>query len=531
MKNLMRILVLSSLVMLAHAYGETSGKPNELRVAEADQVPVNKAATTIGSFAVDLYGQLAKENPGKNLFFSPYSMSSALALTAEGARGETAEQIGKVLGFPQAARNMGADAQLRPWNTALIHTGIAELNERLQTKPVPQELRDQLAAARKALEESRAQQKKPIAAGQDARRQQLPPLSPAATRRRQAEESERLAEKLNVLSSQVDPYEIRVASALYGEKTSQFVPAYLDTIRKFHGTSAVVPADFKGNAEGERVKINGWVEKQTNERIKDLLNKGALNSMTRMVLVNAIYFKGDWAVPFEKNASKLEDFLTSAARKVSVPMMRKDKLKGGRYGAFNADGSLFATPHRISTSSTPDPKTVYPDKSGFLMAELSYKGKELSMVLLVPQDPDGLGALEKTLTSANLQAWLTQLESRDMNVQIPKFKLETDYQDMTKTLQAMGMMRAFSPADAQFEGICASEALYISMVCHKASVEVTEKGTEATAATAIGMGLGSAPPDQPFNPTLRADKPFLFAIREVRTGTILFFGRIINPIQ
>ncbi len=531
MKNLMWILVLGGVVTLVSAYGETSGKPNDLRVAETAQVPVKPAVTAAGSFAVELYAQLAKENPGKNLFFSPYSMSSALAMTAEGARGETAAQMGEVLGFPLAARNLGNDTQLLPWNTALIHTGMAELNERLQTRPVPQELRDQLAAARKALEESRAQEKKPVAAGQDARRQQVPPLSPDATRRRQAEESERLAEKLNVLLSEVDPYEIRIASALYGEKTGQFVPAYLETIHKFHGTGAVVQADFKGNAEGERVKINSWVEKQTNERIKDLLAKGALDSMTRMVLVNAIYFKGDWALPFEEKATKLEDFLTGAARKVSVPMMRKDKLKGGRYGAFNADGSLFATPQRISTHSSPDPKTLYPDKSGFLVAELPYKGKELSMVLLVPQDPDGLGAVERSLTSTNLQAWLTQLESRGMNVQMPKFKLATDYQDMTKTLQAMGMVRAFSPTDAQFEGICASEALYLSTVCHKAFVEVTEKGTEAAAATAIGMGLGSAPPDQPFTPTFRADKPFMFAIRDVKTGTILFLGRIMNPIQ
>lgn len=516
MKNLMRILVFSCMVALASAYGESTGKPNEHRVEESAQVPVNPAATAAGSFALNLYGQLAKETPGKNLFFSPYSMSSALAMTAEGARGETAEQMGKVLGFPEAARHMGDDAQLLPWNTALIHAGMAELNERLQTRSVPQELRDELAAARKALEESRDLEKKTIS---------------AAARRRQAEESERLAEKLNVLSSQVDPYEIRVASALYGEKTSQFVPAYLDTIHKFYGTGAVVPADFKGNAEGERVKINGWVEKQTNERIKNLLAKGALDSMTRMVLVNAIYFKGDWAVPFEKNGTKREDFLTSAARKVRVPMMRKDNLQGGRYGAFNSDGSLFAMPQRVSTHSAPDPKTLYPDKSGFLVAELPYKGRELSMVLLVPRDPDGLGAVEKTLTSTNLQAWLTQLESRDMNVQMPKFKLETNYQDMTKTLQAMGMVRAFSPTDAQFEGICASEPLSISKVCHKAFVEVTEKGTEAAAATAIGMGLGPMPPEQLFTPTFRADKPFLFAIRDVKTGMILFLGRIMNPIQ
>ena len=134
------------MVTLANAHGEATGKaPTTLLVAEAGKAPVNYAVTANSDFAVDL-SQLAKENHGQNLFFSPYSMSSALAMTAEGARGETADQMGKVLRFPEAARHIGNDAQLMPWNTAMIHTGMAALNERFKPKPVSPELRDRIAA-------------------------------------------------------------------------------------------------------------------------------------------------------------------------------------------------------------------------------------------------------------------------------------------------------------------------------------------------------------------------------------------------
>jgi serine protease inhibitor len=519
MSRLTRVLVLAGVVTLATAQGSVTGQANHLLAAETGKAPVNYAVTANSDFAVDLYRQLAKENPGKNLFFSPYSMSSALAMTAEGARGETADQMGKVLGFPQAARHIGDDAQRLPWNTALIHTGTATLNERFQTKPAPQELRDQLAAARKELEASQAKEK----VFQSAKKWQ--------ESRQQRDTSGKLAEKVRELSSQVDPYEIRVANALYGEKTYPFRQEFVNTINKFYGTGAVVPVDFIHNFEAVRQQINTWVEQQTKERIKDLLAKGSLDPMTRLVLVNAIYFKGDWAVPFDEKATKQEDFLAGAAQIVSVPMMRKDKLEGGRYGAFNADGSLFATPKRVSVRPKPEAATLYPGKEGFLVAELPYKGKELSMVLLVPQDAEALGALEQKLTSANLQTWLGKLEGREMNVQMPKFKLETDYPETKNTLQAMGMRRAFEQDAANFDGMCASSKadLYISKVCHKAFVEVTEKGTEAAAATAVVMTKRGAPVDVPFTPTVRADRPFLFAIRDVPTGTILFLGRMVAP--
>ncbi len=336
---------------------------------------------------------------------------------------------------------------------------------------------------------------------------------------------------LNEKFQKMEPYEVRVANALYGEKTYPFRAEYMDTINKFYNTGAFMPVDFKGNGEAVRLQINGWVEKQTRERIKDLLKEGTVDERTRLVLVNAIYFKGDWAVSFEAKETKAEDFLADGVKKVNVPMMRNDLLEGGRYGAFKADGTLFATPQRVSLNPKPEPAKLYPGKGGFQVAELPYKGGELSMAIIVPQDADGLAAVEKELTSAKLAAWLGQLEGRDMNVQMPKFKMETDYPAMENTLQALGMKQAFDRDLANFDGMCASGSagLYISKVAHKAFVEVNEQGTEAAAATGAGFAYYSLPEDKPFKPTVRADRPFLFAIRDVKTGTILFVGRMVDP--
>ena len=455
---LTRVLVLAGMVTLANVHGETTGKADDLLVAKAGAAPERHAVAANADFAIDLYGQLAKENEGKNLFFSPYSTSSALAMTAEGARGQTADEMGKVLRFPEAAKRLGGDAQLLPWNTGLIHTGMAALNDRFQSKPDT-------------------------------------------------------------------PYEIRVANALYGEQTYPFSPDYVATIGKFYGTGAVVPVDFRNLAEAARLQINAWAEAKTRGRIKDLIPQGKVNALTRLVLLNAIYFKGDWATQFDAKETRERYFHVGAGRKQAVAMMHKGSLAGGRYGAFKADGSRFATPKAVGRNAN-EPETLYPGPGGFQIAELPYKGQELSMVLVVPQDVDGLAAVEKRLTAANLQAWLDGLEVREMDVAMPKFRLETDY-TMKPTLEALGMSQAFDSEKANFDGMVTNrlEVLFINAVFHKAFVEVTEQGTEAAAATAVGKP-GGLPH---FTPTVHADRPFLFAIRDVRTGTILFLGRFADP--
>ena len=482
-------------------------------------------------FAIDLYKQLSKENSGKNLFFSPYSISSALAMTIEGARGETAAEMGKILGYPDSIRQK-KDSSL-PWRTSLIHSGFQKINKTLQSDPND----PKIAAIRKKIDllhKKLAEAKKATKVARDAREWKNQNALIATEKK--------IVDELNVLSAQVDQFELNVANAIWAEKTYRIEKPYLDTITKYYETGAVRPADFKTDFKAERLRINGWVEGKTKERIKNLIPDRALNSLTRMVLVNAIYFKGDWASPFnEKNTEELL-FFPGPGKVTKVKMMQAFNLKGGRYGAFNADASFFKTPDEIATNIKTQPLPTYPSGDGFAIAELPYKGNELSMVLIVPIETDGLAKVEKQLTSESLSKWIKKLEKRKMHVKLPKFKLETDYKlgDSAEpaTLQKMGMTRAFTdprkPNGADFTGMHNTDVLqnrlYISKVLHKAFLDVNEKGTEAAAATAVIMMAGCAMPmTQPFTPTFKADRPFMLMIRHNATGSILFMGRVTDP--
>jgi serine protease inhibitor len=424
-----------------------------------------------GDFAIDLYRQLAKqpEYRDKNLFFSPYSIFCALAMTAEGARGETAAQMGSVLHFPETARHIGGDAKSIPWNTSMIHVGVAALDERFMSDTAKKQ------------------------------------------------------------------YALRVANALWIEKTYPIQQSYADTIQRFY-RGGVFPVDFIDRSESERQKINAWIEEQTNKHIKDMIPPRGVNENTRLVLTNAIYFKGDWLESFVENRTKEDRFTTTAGKDMRVAMMLGPGMRAVRYGAFQADGSFFKTPATVSRKST---QSLYPDKDGFLMIELPYKGGDLSMVVILPQDIGGLDRLEKSLSNANFQSWCGKLEKRPVHVYLPKFKLKTDY-GLSRALVSLGMTRAFvdptRPNGAQFDGMCTSQnprqKFSITDVLHKAFVEVNEKGTEAAAATVVAHAVPvSVRPTEPFTPTFRANKPFVFIIRDVKTGIILFLGRMTNPTE
>jgi serine protease inhibitor len=483
-------------------------------------------------FALDLYGRLKAGNAGKNLFFSPYSVSSALAMVAEGARGETAEQMGKALRFPAAARRGGDDAKLLPWDLAQVHTGMAALNDhfRAGSRGAPRAVRERIEALCKDLQAANQSAAEAGRAGK------------FAEQAKAARQSQALAAELNKLQSEYGQYELRVANALWGEKTYPFQQSYLDTIHKYYRTGGVFPVDFRNDYEGARRRINGWVEEQTAHRIKDLIPADAVDEETkklmRLVLTNAIYFKGEWAEVFAEGQTRDEDFLLAGGGKVRVPLMRKGDMGSARYAAFRGDGTFFDTPARVPIGAV-DEKTVYPDERGFTVLELPYKGGEVAMVVLLPRAAGGLGALEKQLTAEGLAAWVGKLRQRAVHVYLPKFKVETKY-DLGKTLQGMGMVRAFKgprAADgAQFDGMSRSQdpaqKLYVSKVLHKAFVEVSEKGTEAAAATAVMMPKeAAAPASVPFTPTFRADRPFLFLVRDRQSGSVLFLGRVLNPTE
>lgn len=488
-------------------------------VAQDVKAAANPAVAADGDFAFDMYAQLAKENKGKNLFFSPYSMSIALVMTAEGARGKTADEMGKVLRFPDSIRRVGDDATLMPWRIDLIHAGLADLNARFAAGPKPQqkEMLAQIAELRKQLDEANKK------ANDSAKNQPLMGSDPAL-----AQKAQDIAAKLNKLLSQVDQYELRIANSLWGERSYPLNPAYLDTINKYYKTGGgAFGVDFRTDFEATRARINTWVEDQTNQRIKEMLPKGVVDRHTRLVLVNAIYFKGQWQNVFHEADTKEEDFHAAAKAVARVPLMHAGMVAA--YAAFKGDGTLFDTP----AEETDDAAKQYPDAKGFQMLELPYKGNELSMIVLLPRSSDGLAGLEKMLTATKVTEWVTKLHERTTDIFLPKFRMETHYDDLKSTLEAMGMPRAFSE-DAEFDGMTLSreskDKLHISQVLHKAFVEVNEKGTEAAAATAVVMMETGAPrPSTPFIPVFRADKPFVFGIRDKSTGTILFIGRMMNP--
>lgn len=488
----------------------------------ADDTDVEKlAATASNTFGLELFRSLAKTDPSRNLFISPYSMSVALSMTAEGARRETEREMAAVLHFP--------NARLREERAITsVHTGYKSLAGRFRDAAgnVDPKTRARIETLRTQLDEAN---KKSVQLERDQKW-----IEVGASER----QARTIAKELNALLVQVDRFDLRVANALWVERTFSLVPDYVTTIDRYYGTGGVTPLDFVRDAEASRIRINAWVEQHTEQRIKDLIPPGGITASTRLAITNAVYFKGQWAEPFDEQSTQDQDFLLPGGKTTKVRLMQ-DRWRGGTpYAAFTGAGEFFDTPREVPADVASRPAT-YPDDHGFQMIELPYKGGELSMVVLVPRAVDGLAELESKLTAASLDSWMKRLGARTVDAQMPRFKMESAH-EMSKVLKELGMMRAFispdQPGGAQFEGMSSSEdpaqQLYIGAVLHKAWVEVTEKGTEAAAATAVLMAPGASaqPPKMvPFNPTVRADRPFLFVIRDMKSGLILFVGRVVEP--
>jgi serpin B len=391
-------------LLLSFGVGPTPGAP-----AGQTQAFVQGNA----AFALDLYSRLKDEAP--NLFFSPYSISTCLAMAYGGARGDTAEQMAKVLHFNKDARQ--------------VHSSFGELQRQLNE-----------AGAQKGIQ-------------------------------------------------------LSVANALWAQQGHPFLPPFLNIARGEYRAN-LNQADFKTGAEPARAEINRWVAQQTHERIKDILPPGSVDSLTRLVLANAIYFKGTWAVPFPAAATRPLPFHLSATSEFQVPFMHH-------------------TDH-----------VRYIEDKDMQAVELPYSGNELAMVVLLPRRIDGCGDLEARLTPALLSNSLAQMNEQKVEIFLPKFKLEYG-SGLNEPLKEMGMRDTFGPK-TDFSGMDGTKRLYISGVFHKAWVEVNEEGTEAAAATGVVMGVTSiAKPKVP--PVFRADHPFIFLIRDTRSGSLLFLGRLAQP--
>ncbi len=511
MKKTIGILAAALLTIshLAAAEDMASSKPNR-----KPPPPVHTG------FAIDIYKQLTKEH--SNIFFSPYSIYEALSMTTEGARGKTASEMGNVMHYPNISHRENNETQ--PWNMSMIHERLAAFRNSLSSPN----------KAATAMIEKRIKRLKQSHAAAQAKTKELQKKGDWKASQKAAETEKKLADELNATAAKVNQFDLRIANGLWGEKTYKFHDSYKKTIDTYYGTGSMKLADFKNNFPDERARINGWVEKQTENRIKDLIPNlsPAEAKLLRLVLVNAIYFKGEWANPFKKSNTKPREFILADGAKKKIPMMHGNEMKDCRYGVFGVDGKEIDVPIRVKRDQSPN----FP-KDGFSMLQIPYKGSKLSMVLVAPNSPNGLANVEKQLTFENLDKWIDKLKGRDVHVTMPAFKMETDYK-LHETLKKMGMVRAFTdprnPNGADFSGISPAidpmQKLYITKVLHKAFLEVNEKGTEAAAATAVMMCKATcAPMDVEYTPHFKADKPFLFLIRDNTTGTVLFMGRMVMP--
>ena len=382
-------------------------------VASSDVEALVAANST---FALDLLHEIG--SAGGNLFYSPYSISSALAMAYAGAKGETESQISDVLRFPLDQE------ELHP---AFNWIDLA-LNERGEIEP-PYE---------------------------------------------------------------GEGFELSVVNAAWGQRGYSFLRSYLDTLAVNYG-SGLRLVDFIEDPERSRETINDWVSDETNERIVDLLPSGSIDAAVRLVLTNAVYFNAPWLKPFDPEETATETFEPLEGGTVDVPMM-----------------------HQVETFG-------YASWNGGQAVELSYNGETLSMVLFVPD----LGAYETFEAGLDLGLYgeiVDALEPREVDLRFPKFEFSYDI-SLVDPLKALGMTDPFTGA-ADFSGIDGTRDLFISGVRHKTWVSVDEAGTEAAAATAVIISLVYYP-GPPV--VLTVNRPFLFVIRDIPTGTILFVGRVVNP--
>lgn len=288
-------------------------------------------------------------------------------------------------------------------------------------------------------------------------------------------------------------YELYLANRLWVRNNVQLADPYLKLIRDHYGAEAG-RLDFAGNSEASRHTINKWVAGKTQGMIPDLVQPGVIHPDIALVLANAIYFKGEWALPFEQGDTQDADFHISAGQTVRVPMMHQHEHF--RYAATD-DVQLL---------------------------ELPYRGDDISMLIALPQRADGLAELEARFNSPQLKAWTDKLYPREVYVWLPRFELTSRF-NLSDALATLGMPLAFSD-NADFSGFGHTNPIRLDAVVHQAVVKVNEQGTVAAAATAEPAADAAA---EEGPPTFRADHPFLFLIRDDHTGSILFMGRVADP--
>ncbi len=394
--------------------------------SDVDRADLDALVAGNSAFAFDLY-QVLRTDTDDNLFYSPYSVSLALAMTYAGARATTAQQMADTLRFTLPPDRL--HPAFNALDLDLTGRGVAE------APSVPE-------------------------------------------------------------TQEPTRFQLHLANAIWGQSGYAFQTEFLDVLARYYG-AGLRTLDFQNAPEAARGTINEWVSEQTEERIQDLLPPDAIHALTRLVLTNAIYFNAGWIYPFEEYATEEELFTLLDGSQVTVPMMNQTERFG--YSAGN----------------------------GYQAVQLPYHNN-IAMLIMLPEE-GRFADFEAALDAQQVQAVVDDLSFSDVKLKMPKFEIEAARFSLRDALTTMGMPDAFDPDLADFSGMDGTRELFIDNVIHQASITVDEEGTEAAAATAVIVGVTSAPmePSTPVEMTI--DRPFVFMIRDTTTGTILFVGRIVHP--
>ncbi|CAG0916411.1 unnamed protein product [Notodromas monacha] len=428
--------------------------------------------------AIDLFRELRNEDQG-NIFFSPFSIQAAFSMVLAGSGGVTHEEMSKVLHFVAADLHKMAKNLEQSFRAVAIDL-FRELRNEDQGNIFFSPFSIQAAFSMV------------LAGSGGVTHEEMSKVLHVMTKNT-GDVHDQFRDLLKTIEDHKD-VTLATANKVFVQDGAKIQEEYLSRVKESY-LSAVENTDFSDDAN--RAKINAWVEDQTKNKIKDLLPPGSLNAMTRIVLVNAIYFKGNWLNQFDPASTRNQPFFQTKEKTIDVPMMSRK----GHYRLIDID----ALNARI--------------------LELPYKGESMSMFLLVPREVDGLEALESALTHEMLEKVIsTKGARRELTVVLPKFKLESSF-TLSKTLSKLGMPSAFNADEADFSGITGDKSLFVSEGYHKAFLEVNEEGSEAAAATAAVMMLRM----MPINITVKADRPFCFFIMDNRNNVPLFLGHVIRP--
>jgi len=303
--------------------------------------------------------------------------------------------------------------------------------------------------------------------------------------------------------------QLSIANSLWFQEGYHFLDEFV-SLNKNYYDSELKFVDFIDHTEEARIAINTWVEKETKDKIKDIIKPGVLTNLTKLVLCNAIYLKAPWAYQFDKNDTKKASFHLTSQENIQADMMNQiEDFRYKDFGSFSALELPYASDQYL-------------------------RHKDPSMIIFLPKEIEGLTQFEENFTYANVKQWINELKTTyptEVIISIPKFKITSEF-DLANTLSTMGMPNAFNLRTADFSGMTGTKEFFIGGVIHKAFVDVNEKGTEAAAATFVAMDMCiDMEPDKPKPQKFIADHPFIFLVRDNQTGSILFIGRIIDPTK